>query len=216
MNPIWGLQVPMLHCWTSLGSKHTTCIVHAVSPCNGTKHFLRYLSSKAIVCYEAQDFYCTSNPSTLIKRQRFNCRKARLYSYCPHPSSMHQVSVSLIGWSYSVWSLKLLFELPSWVSQRNKFKKKLWNEFWLGNKTELPTVSEMAPNTLLPLCTTYLCAAIFSELMVIRSKCWYIPKMLTFNLYVKLNNTSMSLVCKFDFIFSVNGKIMRKTNISFK
>lgn len=102
MNPIWGLQVPMLHCWTSLGSKHTTCIVHAVSPCNGTKHFLRYLSSKAIVCYEAQDFYCTSNPSTLIKRQRFNCRKARLYSYCPHPSSMHQVSVSLIGWSYSV------------------------------------------------------------------------------------------------------------------
>lgn len=104
-------------------SEHTTCIVHAVRPRSGTKHFLKYLSSKSRLLCVMKGSIFTALPTLwlLFKRQWFNYRKARLYSYCPHPSPVHQVNVSLTGWSYSVWSLKLLLELPSWVSQINKF-----------------------------------------------------------------------------------------------
>jgi len=50
-----------------------------------------------------------------------------------------------------------------------EFTQKFLTEFWIGTRTEFPTISEMALNILLPFNTTYLCETTFSALTHIKT-----------------------------------------------
>ena len=43
-------------------------------------------------------------------------------------------------------------------------------KFWIGTRTEFPTITDMALNVLLPFNTTYLCEVTFSALTHIKSQ----------------------------------------------
>lgn len=51
-----------------------------------------------------------------------------------------------------------------------QFQKKPLTEFWIGTRTEFPTIADMALNVLLPFNTTYLCEVTFSALTHIKSQ----------------------------------------------
>jgi len=61
-------------------------------------------------------------------------------------------------------------ELSSDSNLKLHFPKKLLTEFWIGTRTEFPTIADMALNVLLPFNTTYLCEVTFSALTHIKSK----------------------------------------------
>ena len=48
--------------------------------------------------------------------------------------------------------------------------KKPWTEFWIGTRTEFPTIADMALNVLPPCNITYLCEVTFSALTHIKSQ----------------------------------------------
>ncbi|KAK2712718.1 hypothetical protein QYM36_011416 [Artemia franciscana] len=49
-------------------------------------------------------------------------------------------------------------------------KKKPWTKFWIGTRTEFPTIADMALNVLLSFNTTYLCEVTSSALTHIKSQ----------------------------------------------
>ncbi|KAK2702820.1 hypothetical protein QYM36_018585 [Artemia franciscana] len=51
-----------------------------------------------------------------------------------------------------------------------QFRKKPLIEFWIGTRTEIPKITDMALNVLLPFNTTYLCEVLFSALTHIKSQ----------------------------------------------
>lgn len=61
-------------------------------------------------------------------------------------------------------------ELSSDSNLKLQFQKKPLTEFWIGTRTEFPTIADMALNVLLPFNTTYLCEVTFSALTHIKSQ----------------------------------------------
>ncbi|KAK2715224.1 hypothetical protein QYM36_010016 [Artemia franciscana] len=51
-----------------------------------------------------------------------------------------------------------------------QFQKKPLTEFWIGTRTEFPTIADMVLNVFLPINTTYLCKVTFSALTHIKSQ----------------------------------------------
>lgn len=67
-------------------------------------------------------------------------------------------------------SKECFIDLISDSSMKDAFKEKSLIDFWMGTKTEYPSVFEQAIIFLLPFVTSYLCESGFSELLFIKNK----------------------------------------------
>ena len=76
-------------------------------------------------------------------------------------------------------------------------------EFWIGTRTEFPTIADMALNVLLPFNTTYLCEVTFSALTHIKSEYRSVIK----NAEEVLNPAVSNITPRFDLLCSKNRHI---------
>lgn len=74
-----------------------------------------------------------------------------------------------------------------------EFQKK-FNGFWLRIRTKFPIISKMALNIILLFCTTYFCEALYSRLIIIKSKYQSILKILKLLQAIKYQIFSQDII----------------------